>query len=164
MAKDKKPSSDVKKADEIITIATNKKAGLKYEFFDKFEAGISLQGTEVKSLRDKQASLDEAFARPRGKEIYLVGMHIAPYEFGNRTNHDPKRMRKLLLHKAEIRKIAGRINERGFTLIPLRAYFRNGYAKVLIALARGRQKFDRREVIREREAKRDMERATRRRR
>ena len=164
MAKDKqKPSGDAKKGD-FIPVARNKRAGYKFQIFDKFEAGLVLQGTEVKSLRSGRASINEAFARPRGEELYLLGMNIPPYEQGNRMNHEPTRPRKLLLHKREIRRLIGRINERGFTLVPLSVYFRNGYAKVQIGLARGKQEFDRRETIKKREAKREIQRAVRRRR
>ena len=164
MAKGKDKASPDEKKSPIISVARNKRARFKFEIFDKFEAGLVLTGTEVKSLRSGRASLNEAFGRPRGSELYLLGMNIPPYEQGNRMNHEPTRPRKLLLHKGEIKRISACMSERGLTLVPLSVYFRNGYAKVQIGLARGKQKFDRRESIKQRESKRDIARAQRRRR
>jgi SsrA-binding protein len=140
-------------------VAGNKRARFKYQLFDRYEAGLVLLGTEVKSLRDGQASINEAFARPRGDELFIIGMNIPHYAQANRMNHEPTRPRKLLLHRKEIRRIIGKVSERGFTIVPLRVYFRDGLAKVEIALARGKQAFDRREDIRKRDARRDMQRA-----
>ena len=151
-------------ADGIVPVARNKRARFKYELFDKFEAGLVLTGTEVKSLRNGKASIEEAYVRPQGGELFVVGMNIPAYEQGNRENHEPTRSRKLLLHKREMQRIAGRVSEKGYTVAPLSLYFRNGYAKLQIALARGKRTFDRRETIKKREAKRDLERAVRRRR
>lgn len=153
-----KPTQDEPER-QVIPVARNKRAFHKYEIFDQFEAGMVLQGTEVKTLRSGRASLAEAFATPRGEELYLLGMNIPPYEQGNRMNHEPTRPRKLLLHRREIDRILGKINERGLTLVPLSVYFRKGRAKVQIGLARGKQHFDRRETIKKREAKRAMQRA-----
>jgi len=164
MAKGKTKAAQGEKGDDFIPVARNKRAGYKFEIFDKFEAGMVLQGTEVKSLRDGQASITEAFARPRGDEIFLLGMNIPPYEQGNRMNHEPTRPRKLLLHRAEIKRILAKIHERGYTLVPLSVYFRNGHAKVQIGLGRGKQQFDRRDSIKKRDAQRRMNVATRRRR
>lgn len=150
------------RAEDVIPVARNKRARFKYELFDKFEAGLVLTGTEVKSLRNGKASIEEAYVRPRGGELYVVGMNIPPYEQGNRENHEPTRMRKLLLHKREAQRIAGRVSEKGYTIAPISLYFRNGYAKLQIALARGKRTFDRRETIKKREADRDMRRAARR--
>ena len=164
MAKDRDKEPKNEDAPDIVPVARNKRAHYKFVILDKFEAGMVLQGTEVKSLRSGRASLNEAFARPRGDGLYLLGMNIPPYEQGNRMNHEPTRPRKLLLHKTEIKRIVRSMDEKGFTLVPLSVYFRNGYAKVRIGLARGKQKHDHRETIKEREAKRSMNRAMRRRR
>ena len=145
-------------------IARNKKARRRYEILDTWEAGLALQGTEVKSLRNGQCSLDEAFARPRNGELYVVDMHIPPYEQGNRENHEPKRPRKLLLHKREVNNLIAQINQKGLTLVPLSVYFRNGRAKLELALARGKSFADRREDVRERDAEREVRQAMRRRR
>ena len=140
-------------------IATNRKARHKYQFVEKYEAGLVLLGSEVKSLRNKKVSIEEAFGRVRDGEIYLVGMHIAPYEQANIRNHDPLRPRKLLLRKREINRIAAQILERGFTLVPTRLYFKHGLAKIEIATARGKRLYDRREDIKKREQQRDIQRA-----
>ncbi len=147
-----------KAADKKI-IARNKKARFRYELMDRYEAGLALQGTEVKSLRNGKASLEESFARPRGDELFLYNLHIPPYEQGNIHNHEPNRPRKLLLHRREINRILGRVQERGFTLVPTELYFRNGYAKVELALARGKNVVDKRRDIKKREAQREIERA-----
>jgi SsrA-binding protein len=137
----------------------NRKARFDFEILERLEAGLCLKGTEVKSLRSGQASLDEAFARLQGDELYLVNFHIHPYEAGNRFNHEPLRPRKLLLHRREIRKLASKVAQRGQTLVPLAIYFnQRGLAKVELALARGKTRGDKREAIREREAKREMSR------
>ncbi len=142
-------------------IATNRKAFHDYEITDKFEAGIVLKGTEVKSLRDGRVNLKDSYAAvdSRGEAI-LHNCHISPYSHGNIMNHDPLRPRKLLLHRKEINKLMGQTQQKGLTLVPLRIYFtKRGHAKVELALARGKKHHDRRESIKEREAGREMERA-----
>jgi SsrA-binding protein len=142
----------------------NRRARFRYELLDKLECGIVLTGTEVRSLRTGQGSLEEAFARVQDGEIWLCGFHIPPYEHGNVHNHDPLRRRKLLLHKSEISKLEPKLKLRGLTLVPVELYFNNrGVAKVTVALARGKAQHDKREDIRKREAEREMDRATRRR-
>lgn len=142
------------------TIAVNKKAFHDYEVVETFEAGIALTGTEVKSLRENKASLRDAFATIRGGEVWLHNVHIAPYSHGNRSNPDPDRTRKLLLHRSEIRYLIGKTKEKGLTLVPLKLYFSPaGLVKVELALARGKRLHDKREAIAEREHKREVERA-----
>ena len=140
-------------------IAQNRKARHEYEILDTFEAGLVLTGTEVKSLRDGKASLAEAYARVEDDEIWLVGAHIAEYDHGNRQNHDPTRARKLLLHRAEIERLRGKVQEKGLTLVPLRLYWKAGRAKIEIALGRGKKEYDRRDDVTKREAQREMDRA-----
>lgn len=140
-------------------ICANKKAHFDYHIEERYEAGIALAGTEVKALREGRASLKDSYADVQGGELFLVNCHISPYSCGNIQNHDPLRKRKLLLHAREIKRLAGRVTERGYTLIPLRLYFKNGLAKVELGLARGKKQVDRREDIKRREAKREIERA-----
>lgn len=140
-------------------ITSNKKARRDYFILDTFEAGLVLQGTEVKSLRDGKASLAEAYARLQGDEIFLIGAHIPEYSHGNRQNHEPTRPRKLLMHRREIERLRGKIEEKGLTLVPLRLYWRRGRAKLEIGLARGKRDYDRRQDTLKREADREMERA-----
>jgi SsrA-binding protein len=142
-------------------IASNRKAHHDFEILETYEAGLVLRGTEVKALRDGRADLKESYARVEGDEAWLLGCHISPYAQGNRANHDPLRPRKLLLHRAEINRLLGKIMERGLTLVPLRLYFKQGRAKVALGLARGRKRLDKRHVIREREERREMARALR---
>jgi len=139
-------------------ICQNKKAWHNYFIDDKYEAGISLLGTEVKSLREGRANLGDSYGKIKNGEIFLVDAHISPYTHGNRFNPDPLRPRKLLLHKREIRRLIGKIQEKGFTLIPLRLYFSNGKAKVELGLAKGKKLFDKRETIKRKTMERDMER------
>ena len=139
-------------------VCLNRKARHEYEIFETIEGGLVLTGTEVKSLRDGQASIKESHADIREGEVYLVDMHIAPYPFGNIHNHEPLRKRKVLLHGREIKRLTGKIAEKGLSLIPLRIYFKRGRAKVELALGRGRKMYDKREAIKERETRRDMER------
>jgi len=139
------------------TIVSNRKARHEYHLLDRFEAGMVLVGTEVKSLRQGKASLQDAFASIEGGELWLRNMHISPYEQGTHWNHDPKRPRKLLLHSVEINRLIGKVQEKGFTLIPLRIYFRKGFAKVELALAKGKKMYDKREDIRERDLEREAE-------
>ena len=138
-------------------ICQNKKARFNYFIEDSYEAGIALLGTEVKSLRQGKANLGDSYGDIRKGEIYLVDAHISPYSFGNRFNHDPLRRRKLLLHKREIQRLIGKVQERGFTLIPLRLYFSNGRVKVEIGLAKGKKLFDKRETLKKKTMEREME-------
>jgi SsrA-binding protein len=140
-------------------IADNRRARHDYELLERFEAGLVLTGTEVKSLRDGRASLAQAFADVRDGEVWLVGAEIATYDQGNIANHAPMRDRKLLLHRGEIASLYGKVREKGLTLVPTRMYWKDGRAKVEIALARGKQTIDKRRDIARREADRAMERA-----
>jgi SsrA-binding protein len=146
----------------LKVICSNRKARFLYEILESVEAGIALLGPEVKSLREGRASLGEAYGRIRGREMFLVGLHISPYEQAGRANPDPLRERKLLLHRSEIGRLSAKVRERGFTLVPLRMYFRDGRAKVEIALARGKRAYDKRETIRRREEDRSVRRVLRR--
>ncbi|RPF42799.1 SsrA-binding protein [Thermodesulfitimonas autotrophica] len=145
----------------VKVVCENRKARHDYFILETFEAGIVLTGTEVKSLRAGRGNLKESYARVENGELWLYDMHISPYEQGNRFNHEPKRPRKLLMHKGEIMRLWGRTREKGLTLVPLRCYFKDGRAKVEIALAKGKKLYDRREEIAAREAKREVERALR---
>ncbi|HLV61488.1 MAG TPA: SsrA-binding protein SmpB [Fredinandcohnia sp.] len=140
-------------------VAENRRARHDYELGDRWEAGLVLMGSEVRSLREGNANLSDAFVLPRGDELYLHNLRIGPYKGAAAWGHEPLRDRKLLLHRAEIDRILQRIREKGFTVIPTRLYFKNGRAKVEIALARGKTKGDRREAIKERETRREMDRA-----
>ncbi|MDZ4180056.1 MAG: SsrA-binding protein SmpB [Coriobacteriia bacterium] len=149
-------------AREIKTIAGNKKAYHDYFIDETFEAGIELTGTEVKSLRERGANLRESYASIKRGEVFLHGLHVPPYSHGNRANVDPDRVRRLLLHKREIRYLAGKTAERGFTLVPTKLYFNaDNRAKIEIGLARGKKLYDKRASIAERDQKRDTERALR---
>jgi SsrA-binding protein len=139
-------------------ICSNKKARRNYDILETFEAGIALVGSEVKSLRAGKSSMNESYARIADGEIWLVQFHISPYTHANVFNHDPIRPRKLLLHKQEIRRLIGKITEKGLTLVPLRAYFKNGRAKVELALGKGKKIHDKREDLKRKAVKRDMER------
>jgi SsrA-binding protein len=141
------------------TVATNRRARHDYHLMDHVEAGLALRGTEVKSLRAGKVVLRDAYATERNGELWLVGATIEPYAQANRENHDPLRDRKLLLKKPEIERLASRVAERGLTIVPTRLYFRNGRAKVEIALARGKEGRDKRQAIADREMKREMDRA-----
>jgi SsrA-binding protein len=147
----------------IKTVARNRRARHEYDLKEKVEAGLVLTGTEVKSLRNGKASLDEAYAEVEGGEVWLLGCDIPEYLQANRMNHVPKRPRKLLLHRREIAKLATKTAEKGMTLVPLSIYFKKGIAKVELAVARGRKTFDKREAIKKQDAKRDIDRAMRRR-
>ena len=142
----------------IKLIANNKKAYFDYFIDDKFECGISLAGTEVKSLRMGKCSIKESFVRIINDEVMILGMHISPYEKGNIFNKDPLRTRKLLMHKAEITKLAGKVAERGYTLMPLQVYFKNGRAKMEIGLCRGKKLYDKRQDIAKKDMRREVER------
>ncbi len=146
--------------DQVKLIANNKKAYHDFFILDTYEAGISLHGTEVKSLRMGKCSIKEAFIRIEQEEVFIYGMHISPYEKGNIFNKDPLRVRKLLLHKAEIRKLIGKIKEKGMTVVPLKVYLKGSYVKVEIGLAKGKKLYDKRDDIakkdQQREAQRDF--------
>jgi SsrA-binding protein len=145
----------------IKTISHNRKAHHDYYIEDTVEAGLALKGTEVKSLRQGRVSLSDAYARVENGELWLLNAHIAPYEAGNRYNHQPKRPRKLLLHRDEIASLSGKVLKRGFTLVPLRLYFKNGIAKVELGLAKGKRLYDKRDTLARRQAQRQMEQALR---
>lgn len=144
-------------------IARNPRARHEYEILTTYEAGLVLSGTEVKALRARGASLIGAFGRVKGGEVWLEGLNIAPYEQGNRFNHDPLRTRKLLLHEREIRRLIGAVEQKGHTLVPLELYFKGSRAKLALALGRGKKQHDRREDLRRRDAEREMARAGKRR-
>ncbi|HDT8248268.1 TPA: SsrA-binding protein SmpB [Listeria monocytogenes] len=140
-------------------VAQIKKARHDYAIEETFEAGIVLQGTEIKSVRNARVNLKDSYARIDKGEIFLHNMHISPYEQGNRYNHDPLRTRKLLLHKKQISRLIGETKESGYSIVPLKMYIKDGYAKVLIGVARGKKKYDKRQDLKQKEAKRDIERA-----
>jgi len=139
-------------------VVTNRKALHDYFILERFETGIVLKGTEVKSLRQGSANLQDGYATVRNGEVWLVGLHISPFEKGNINNHDPKRERKLLMHRKEIRKLIGKTSEKGLTLVPLRLYFKNNIVKLELGLARGKQMHDKREAIAKREVERQLRR------
>jgi SsrA-binding protein len=141
------------------TIADNRRARFDYELLERFEAGLVLTGTEVKSLRSGRATLAQSYADIRDGEVWLNGMEIAVYDQGNRANHEPMRARKLLLHRREIDRLYGTIREKGFTLVPTRLYFKDGRVKVELAVARGKEQRDKRQAIVDRDTKRQIERA-----
>jgi len=143
-------------------VATNRQARFRYHLTDTWEAGLVLTGTEVKSLRDGKATIKDGYASLRDGEVWLHNVHIPPYGPASRENHEPERPRKLLMHRREIERIDGRTREKGLTLVPTRLYFSRGRAKVEIALARGKDVGDKRQSIKEREMKREMDRALRR--
>jgi len=149
--------------DRIKLICRNRKAYFDYQIDALYEAGLVLKGTEVKSLRMGRANIEDAYARFRDGEIYLLNAHISPYPHAAGENHDPDRPRKLLLQSYEIRRLMGKLQERGYTLIPLKLYFKNQHAKVELGLAKGKKKHDKRETIRRREEQRELERARKRR-
>lgn len=140
-------------------VATNRKARYNYEILDTFEAGMALRGSEVKSIRDGQVQLKDSYADIRGGEVWLVNAHIAPYSFAEDGGHEPERHRKLLMHRREIDRLAGRIREEGLTLVPLRIYFTSGRAKVELGLGKGKRTRDKRRSIVERQQRREMDRA-----
>jgi SsrA-binding protein len=140
-------------------ICTNKRARRDYSIDETYEAGMVLMGTEVKALRQGKANLKDSYARIKEGEIFLVDSHVSPYSHGNQFNHDPDRTRKLLMHKREIRKLYGKTREKGFTLIPLRMYFKDGKAKVEIGLAKGKKLYDKRDDLKRRAMEREIERS-----
>jgi len=142
------------------TVAVNRRARHQYALEETLEAGIVLTGTEIKSIRAGRVNLAEAYARIEHGEAWLIGAHIAPYEQGNRNNHEPTRTRKLLLHRDQIAELVGRTQAKGFTLVPLKLYIRGGIAKLELGLGRGKKAYDKRRTIAERDARRELERAT----
>jgi len=160
--KDKKSKKAAADDKNERVIADNRKARHNYAVIDTLECGIMLVGSEVKSLRTGQLSLDEAYGRVEGNEVWLVGANIAEYAFSHALNHQPKRRRKLLMHRREISKFAGQAYEKGLTLVPLKMYFKEGRAKVLMGICRGKQKQDKRDSMKQREMQRDIDRAMRR--
>jgi SsrA-binding protein len=150
-----------KKGTSEKIIAQNKTARINYYIEDTFEAGIVLVGTEVKALREGKANLKDCYALVRDGEVFVHDMHISPYSHGNRSNHDPLRVRKLLFHKTEIKRLYGKSKERGLALIPLKLYFRSGKVKIEIGVGRGKKLYDKRESLKVKEDRRDMERGLR---
>ena len=140
-------------------LCQNKKAFHQYFIEETFEAGIALQGTEVKSLREGQANLKDSYVQIKDEEAFLHNTHISPYPYGHQFNHDPERTRKLLLHKREIRRLFGKAQQRGYTLVPLKIYLKDGKIKIAIGLAKGKTLYDKRETLKKRSADREMEKA-----
>lgn len=140
-------------------IAQNRKARHDFSVEETFEAGLVLQGTEIKAIRERRVNLKDSFARVENGEVIVYNMHISHYEQGNRYNHDPVRPRKLLLHKKEIAKLAGATSEAGYSIVPLKLYIKKGFAKLLIGIAKGKKKYDKREDMKKKAAKREIERA-----
>jgi SsrA-binding protein len=157
MAKTKKAKRKIGAGD----VASNRYASHRYELIERLECGVALEGTEVKALRESGAQLKDGYAAISGGELWLHSVHIPPYGPASRENHDPERPRKLLVHRRELARLAAKVAERGWTLVPTRIYFAGSHAKVEIALARGKDLYDKRHTIRDREVKRDMERAVR---
>jgi SsrA-binding protein len=143
---------------EVKQVASNRKALYEYFIEDTFEAGIALTGTEIKSVRAARVNLRDGFVLIRNGEAWLVNVHISPYDFGNRENHEPRRERRLLLHRQEIRKIQSKVSERGWTVVPLNVHLVKGRAKVEIALVRGKRQYDRKDAVAERDADRELRR------
>jgi len=141
---------------KIKIIGTNRKANFLYEIFTRYEAGLSLLGTEVKSLRDSKINLTEAYAKFLGSELWLINCHISEYKFGNINNHDPLRNRKLLLNKRELRKIKSALEEKGLTMVPIKVYFKGSKIKIEIATARGKKLYDKRESLKKRDTERKL--------
>ena len=154
-------SSEKSEDGDVTVVARNRRARHEYHIVDRWEAGLVLTGTEVKSLRDGKANLTDAFGVVKGGEVFLLNLHISPYEQGNQFNHDPTRTRKLLLHRREIRRMIGAVERQGLTLVPLELYFKNGIAKVALALGKGKKLHDKRDDARRRDDERDMARAAR---
>ena len=144
--------------ENVKVVATNRKAGFEYFLFERFEAGLALKGSEIKSIRTGQISLAEAYIRVDEYQAWLIEAHIAPYAQANRFNHDPKRSRRLLLHRKEIREMWDAVRQKGVTIVPIRVYLKNGRAKLEIAIAKGKKMHDKREAIAKRDAEREMER------
>jgi SsrA-binding protein len=155
MTRQQKPGQE----ESVKVIGRNRRAAHDYEIFDTLECGVVLVGTEVKSLRENACNLEEAYGKLEGGEVWLIGTDIPEYSKGNRLNHKPRRPRKLLLHRREIAKFAGKASQRGFTLVPLRMYFKHGLAKVELAVARGKQKVDKRQDLKKADAQKEIRRA-----
>lgn len=149
------------KTEGKLVIAKNKRARFEYEILETFEAGLVLQGTEIKSIRAHKVSLQRSYVQPRGEELWLVDAHIAEYEHGNRENHEPTRPRKLLLNRREINKILDQLQQKGLTCVPTMLYLKNGRAKVEVALGRGKKLHDKRETMAKRDSQRQVDRALR---
>lgn len=147
------------KSEHVKIIANNKKARHDYHLSDEVEAGIVLRGTEVKSIREGRVNLKDSYAEIKNGEVFLRQLHISPYAYAYYDNHDPLRSRKLLLHNSEIKRLIGKTKERGYTIVPLKLYFKNGKVKVQIALAKGKKLYDKRESIKDRDVKRELDRA-----
>ena len=143
---------------DVKTVSTNRKARFEYFLLETFEAGLALKGTEIKSIRKGQISLQEAYVRTDGKQAWLVGAHVAPYEHASASQHDPDRERKLLLHKREIRELWDAVRIKGMTIVPVRVYLKAGRAKLELAIAKGKKLFDKREDIKRRDLRREIER------
>ena len=143
---------------DIKVVSTNKKARFEFFILETYESGLVLKGTEIKSVRNGQISLQEAYVRTNGEEIWLVGAHVAPYEHASAYQHDPKRDRKLLMHKKEIRKLFDEVRIKGMTLVPIRVYLKGGKAKLEIGLAKGKKQYDKRDSIKERDVERETSR------
>lgn len=154
--------ADKKKQGGVKVVATNRKARHDYEILDTFEAGLVLRGSEVKSLREGKATIKDSFAHVKDGEIFLVGLYIGPYGFSRDGGHAPERTRKLLLNRREIDRIAGKLAERGLTLVPLQIYFKEGRAKLELGLGRGKRTVDKRHTLRDKQQQREMDRAVRR--
>jgi SsrA-binding protein len=142
-------------------LAQNKKANFDYAIEETLEAGIVLQGTEIKSIRAGRVNLKDSFARIDRGEVKIINMHISPYEQGNRFNHDPTRTRKLLLHRKQIDKLIGQTQQQGYSLVPIKMYIKDGFAKILLGVGRGKKKYDKREDLKKKQMKRDVDRAMR---
>jgi len=154
--------ADARQAENFRTVARNRRAGFDYEILERFEAGLVLTGTEIKSLRSGKGSIQEAYVRPRNGELWLVGANIALYEAGSRFNHEPTRDRKLLLHRKQVRRLTDAAEQKGLTIVPMRLYLSRGLAKLEIGLGRGKRQYEKRQNIAEREAARQVQRALRR--
>lgn len=161
MAKGGKPAGKGKggDGDELKVVATNRRARFDYHIEDRWEAGLELKGSEVKSLRAGTVELSDAYAQPRGKELYLFNMRIGEYQPSSHFGHEPRRERRLLLNRAELDRLQTKVEQRGYTLVPLQIYFKGGWAKVELGLGRGKAHEDRRDTIKERETRREMDRA-----
>lgn len=155
--------AEEKQRDNERVVAQNRRARFEFDIIETLECGIVLVGSEVKSLRQAHVTIEEAYARVKGNEVWLLGCDIPEYKWSNRLNHQPRRPRKLLMHRREVKRFAMRANEKGLTLVPLKLYFKEGRAKVLLGLGRGKQLHDKRETIKQRSVKRDIDRAMRRR-
>ena len=149
----------MRQSNGMRVIATNRKAGRDYFLEDRREAGLVLKGTEIKSIRAGRVNLSDGYVQPRDGELWLLNVHIAPYDPAGRYGHEARRPRKLLLHRREIDRLISRVVERGYTIVPVRLYLKGGLAKVEIALARGKRKYDKRQTIKERQTERDIDRA-----